>query len=168
MNPLFFLPMIMTVFGGVQQYKAGKEMEQMAAQQEKLAHENKALAEAELEEGIKRQERKDKMLRGSAKARAAASGARVSGSVEGYLDFMEDVQTDDIAWMRKAGMSRARMDLSAGLLQAQQTRLSGKQQKYSAYSSIGQLGLYGAQAGLFGGGGFTPSGTGASGFGIKF
>jgi len=150
MNPLWFIPMIMSVFGGIQEYKAGKEMDALAGEQERLAVENKRLEDEETAEKIRRQEIKDKQLLGSARARAAASGVELSGTVGGYLDFMDDTQGDEIAWMRKAGASRSRLNLQAGLLDAKRTRLGAKQQKTGAFNAIGTVGMFGLQSGMFG------------------
>ncbi len=150
MNPLWFLPMIMSVFGGIQQYKAGKEMENFAGEQERMAVENKRLADEETAEKVRRQDLKDKRLLGSARARAAASGVELAGTVSGYIDFMGETQSDELEWMKRAGASKSRLDLQAGMLQAKQTRLSAQQQKAGAFGSISQAASFGLQSGMFG------------------
>ncbi len=148
----WLIPALLSIWGGVQQYKAGQDMENAAGQQERLAYDNERLEKQELEEGIRRQEIKDKLLRGKALSLASASGAEVSGSAADYLDFIATTQSDEVNWMRKAGLSKARLNLRSGLLQAQQTRIAGKQAKTAIFSSAGQAGFTLAGSGFFGGG----------------
>jgi len=148
----WLIPALLSIWGGVQQYKAGQDMKNAAGQQERLAYDNEQLEKQELEEGIRRQEIKNKQLRGKALSLAAASGVEVGGSAADYLDFINTTQTDEVNWMRKAGLSKARLNLQAGLNQAEQTRIAGKQSRAGAFASFGQAGFSLAGSGIFGGG----------------
>ncbi len=148
----WLIPALLSVWGGIQQYKAGQDMENSAGQQERMAAENRQLEEQELTESIRRKEITDKRLRGKALSLAAASGAEVSGSAADYLEFINTTQSDEVNWMRKAGLSKARLNYQAGMLSAQQTRISAKQSKAALFSSIGQAGFTLAGSGFFGSG----------------
>ena len=110
MNGLWFIPAIMSLFGGIGEYKAGKEMEKLADQQSLLAEENAVLEKRELDENVRRQEVRDKRVRSSARASAAASGARISGSVAGSLDYLSAEQSRQLDWQKEAGKSRIKIN----------------------------------------------------------
>ncbi len=116
--------------------KSGKQSIALAGQQEQMAYENRQLELKELEEGIRRTELQNRMIRGSAKARAAGSGLSEGGSLTEYLGFMESNQSEEVEWMREAGESRADLNLEAGLLQAQGTRIGGQAQKRQGIGSL--------------------------------
>jgi len=158
MNPLWFIPAIMSVFGGVQDYKAGKEMESLAREQELMAEENAALEQRELDENVRRQENRDALVRGSAAAKAGASGRRVEGSLSDYLGYISDEQGRQVDWMETAGASRIRLNRQSANLQTQALRLQAKDKKsgllsgfMQGVSMLGQGGLFGAGAGSSGG-----------------
>lgn len=149
MNSLWFIPAIMSVFGGMGEYNAGKDMIQLGRQQELQTEENALLEKRELEESVRRQEIKDKQALGSARAKMAASGARLEGSVGGYLDFIEDEQSLELKWMKTAGESRIRLNRQAGLTEAQATRIQGKAKKFGLFTGIATGFSILGQGGLF-------------------
>lgn len=149
MNPLWFIPAVMSVFGGVADYNSGKEMEGLAKQQELLAEENAILEKRELDESVRRQEKKDAQVRGAALAKSAASGARVEGSVSDYLEYIDDEQVRELDWMKTAGASRIRLNKQASINEAKALKIQGKSKKYglitgavSAFSFLGQGGMF--------------------------
>ena len=152
MNPLWFIPAIMSVFGGVQDYKAGKEMENLAREQELMAEQNAALEQQELTENVRRENLRNSQIKGSAAAKAAASGRRVEGSLSSYLDFIEEEQGREVDWMRSSGASRIRLNRQAAMNQARSTRLQARAKKRGLYT-----GLLGAASTLGKGGLFSPS-----------
>lgn len=159
MNPLWFIPAIMSVFGGVQDYQAGKDMESLARQQELMAEENAMLEQKELDENVRRQNLRDAQVRGSAQAKAAASGQRVEGSLSNYLDFIDEEQSREIDWMKTAGASRIRLNKQAANNQARSLRIQAKTRKRGLYSGL----LKGAS--MLGAGGLFSSTAAASGAG---
>ena len=104
----------MSIFGAIQGYRAGEQMEDLAEEQALLADRNSVLAHQELNEQVRRQGDEDKRLRSAAKARAAASGAEISGSSLTYLNFMEEEQGRQLNWMKTAGASRIRLQNQIG------------------------------------------------------
>ncbi len=128
----WLIPALFSLAGGIAGMQAGREVEGLAAQQDLMAEENALLEQRELDESVRRQERDNRRLKGSALARAAASGAEISGTVKGYLDYFEGELDKDISWMKTAGASRIRLNLQSGKLQAMSTRISGKSQQTSA------------------------------------
>ncbi len=149
MNALWFIPAIMSVFGGVGEYKAGKDMEKLAAQQSLLAEENALLEKRELDENVRRQQVRDKRVRGTALAKAAASGARLEGSVGGYLGYLDSEQGRQLDWMKQAGHSRIQMNKAASQLQAQQTKIAGKAKKFGLFSGVAGAASFLGQGGFF-------------------
>ena len=121
-----------TIFGAIQGYQAGKEQEELAEQQALLADRNMVLQKQELNEQVRRQGDEDRRLRASAKARAAASGAELSGSPLAYLDYMEEEQGRQLNWMKTAGASRIRLQLEGDLLRASANKQRGKNQQWDA------------------------------------
>jgi len=136
---------------GRSQRKSGKQSIALAGQQEQMAYENRQLELNELEENIRRTELNNRAVRGSAKARAAASGVSGGGSLDDYTGFIESTQQDEVAWMRSAGESRADQTLQDSLLQASATKIGGEAQKREGVASA--IGGIGAAAGILGGGG---------------
>ena len=125
-------PAVMSIFGGVQGYEAGEQMGKQAREMERIADRNALLESRELAEQVRRQAEEDYRLRSAALARAAASGARVSGSVADYLEYMETEQARQLRWMRTAGASRIRLNLEAGQVQADAARTRAETQKWSS------------------------------------
>lgn len=123
----------MSIFGAIQGYKAGKDMEDLAEEQALLADRNTVLAHQELNEQVRRQGDEDRRLRASARARAAASGAEMgSGSLATYLDYMEEEQGRQLDWMRTAGASRIRLENQSAMMRSKTTMLQGSNQKWSS------------------------------------
>lgn len=146
-----WLPMAMSIFGGVVGYQGGREMEKLGRDQEKQAEENALFEKKELQEQVRRQEDEDQRLRSAALARGAASGATISGSIADYLGYMEDEQTRQLNWTKTAGASRIRLNLQAAKSQAEATKIRGETQKWtSLFSGVGHAAAYGDRAGVFG------------------
>lgn len=129
---MWLVPAIMSVFGGIQGYESGRQMESQADEMERLAERNSLLERRELAEQVRRQTEEDYRIRSAALARAAASGVRVSGSVADYLDYMEDEQARQLRWLKTAGASRIRLNLEAGKTQADATRTRAETQKWGS------------------------------------
>ena len=146
----WLIPAALSVFGAIQGYEAGKDMEKQADEMDRLAEKNALLKRRELTEQVRRQAEEDKRLRSAALARAAASGARVTGSVADYLDYMEDEQARQLDWLRTAGASRIRLDLEAEKRSADATRTRAETQKWgsliqgftSAFSYMDKGGMF--------------------------
>lgn len=128
-------PAIMSVFGAVQGYNAGREMESQARERERLAERNALLARRELAEQVRRQAEEDRRLRGAALARAAASGARLEGSVADYLQNMEDEHARQLRWLRTAGASRIRLQLESDMRDADSLRTRARAQRWGSLVS---------------------------------
>lgn len=149
MGALWFIPAIMSIFGGIGEYKAGKKMDKLADQQALLAEENAVLEKRELDENVRRQEQRDKRVRGSATAKAAASGARLEGSVGDYLGYLESEQGTQLDWMKTAGESRVRINKQSSLLQAQQTRIQADSKKAGLFTGVAGAFSFLGQGGFF-------------------
>ena len=133
----WLIPALFSLAGGVAGMQGGREVEGLAAQQDLMAEENALLEQRELDESVRRQERENSQLKGKALARAAASGARIEGGVSDYLEYYEGELDKDVDWMKTSGASRIRLNLQAGKLQAQSTRISGKaQQRTSMWNGL--------------------------------
>ena len=130
-NPSY-VPAITSIFGGLLGYGEGKQNERLAREQKKLAEQNALLEARELQEQVRRQIEEDARIRSAALARAAASGAKISGSVAFYLDYMETEQNRQLDWLKTAGASRIRLNLANNMMQAEATRIRAKSQQYSA------------------------------------
>ena len=115
MWPMIFL----TIASGLMQYQQGQRA---ADAQEAIARENARRKALETEEAIRRQRAEADKQEAQARARAAASGVTVSGSISEYLMAMEEANADKIAWLRKAGYSQADIIEKEGSLQADITR----------------------------------------------
>lgn len=141
----------MSVFGAISGYQAGKRQEALGREQALLAEENAVLAKRELDEGIRRQEAEDARLQGKALARAASTGARLSGSLATNLAFLEEEQGRQLDWMKTAGASRIRLQLRGDKLRAKATQISGSAQSYqSLFSGLGSAFGYADAGGAFG------------------
>ena len=128
----WYFPAVMSVIGGIQGYSAGQEMQELADEQERLAEQNALLERRELREQVRRQAAEDRRVRSAALARAAASGARIEGSVADYLTHMEEEQTRQLNWLQEAGASRIRLNLQAGERQADATRIRASTQMWTS------------------------------------
>lgn len=141
----------MSIFGAVSSYRGGKKQQALGREQAALAEKNAALAQEELDEGLRRQEAEDKRLQGKALARAAASGARLSGSAATSLEYLEEEQGRQLDWMKTAGASRIRLQLEGDLLRAKSTQEQGKTSAWSGlFSGLGSAFGFGNRAGMFG------------------
>jgi len=144
------LPAMLSVYGGMQQYSAGKEMESLAQQQRLLAEKNEVLETKQLEEEMRRQDIQDKQIAGLAKARAASSGVEIThGSASDYLDFIHREQTTEMKWMKSAGESRIRLRKQYAMLDAATLDMQARQQKMGLYTGIIQAFSFAGQGGLF-------------------
>lgn len=104
------IPIISAVLGAAssyRQYESGKEAE-------KMAKENAKRARAETAEEVRRQQAANAQMEGLAKARAAAGGAKLTGTVSSYLDRLKEENLKDIDWMRRSGASRAGLEQRKG------------------------------------------------------
>ena len=82
----------------------------------------------------------------ASRARAAASGLTISGSISDFLEDQEQTNRENVAWTRKAGKNRANIQLGEGQLASDITR---KQGISSAIGSFGSGVQWGQQAGWF-------------------
>lgn len=154
MHFLAIASMVMSIFGAMQGYKAGKQQEELAAQQALLADRNTILAKKELNEQVRRQGDEDKRVRASARARAAASGAELSGSPLSYLNYMEEEQGRQLNWMKTAGASRIRLQNKSDKLRAHAASIQGSNQKWqSLFTGFASAASTGAKFGSFSSGG---------------
>ncbi len=132
MTVSYLFPAVMSIFGGIQGYNAAQELRSIAREEERLGERNALLARRELAEQIRRQTEEDRLIRSAALARAAASGAKVSGSVADYLDYMETEQNRQLEWLRTAGATRIRLELEAVRISAAATRSQASAQGFAA------------------------------------
>lgn len=102
----------------VGQMEASKRADEAAADEKALSIEEAAAIEAETAESVRRAKDKAAKVEGESRARAAGSGAEISGSIDISLDSMSEEHTRQIDWMGKAGASRARMALMGGEMRA--------------------------------------------------
>lgn len=123
---LAIVSVVVSVFGMIQGIQAGKDQVDLSNEAALLAERNSVLATQELNEIVRRQGDEDRRLRASALARAAASGAELSGSPLAYLDYMEEEQGRQLDWMMTAGASRIRMQYEGDLLRARAGVISGE------------------------------------------
>lgn len=132
---MWLAPAIMSVFGGIQGYNAGREMEDLADEQERLGERNALLARRELQEKVRRQAEEDYRVRSAALARAAASGVRVEGSVADYLVHIEDEQDRQLRWLQSAGASRIRLQFASDQRSADALRIRANTQQWGSLVS---------------------------------
>jgi hypothetical protein len=96
----------MAVKGAIDQKKAADEAKD-------LANKNAKYAKMEAEEMARRAEANANRMESKAKAQLAAKGGE-GGSGSIYLSELAKVNTDEIAWIRKAGASRASIEKQSG------------------------------------------------------
>lgn len=131
-NGASLFPAAMSIFGAIQGYQGGQDMEANADEMARLAESNRLLAARELQEQVRRQAEEDYRIRSAALARAAASGARVEGSVADYLDYMEDEQARQLRWLRQAGASRIRLQYQSDMNNVSALRTRANTQKWGS------------------------------------
>lgn len=132
MNP-WAIPAILSIFGGVEGYDAGRDVTALGRDQELMAEENRILAKRELQEKVRRQSAEDQRLQSAALAAGAASGAKVgSGSIATHLAYMEDEQGRQLNWLKTSGASRIRLDFQGAMIRARATKMQGKSQGIAA------------------------------------
>lgn len=129
---MFWVQLAIIAYGAYKGYQAGKEREALAHEQSLLADRNMVLAKKELNEEVRRQSAEDKRLLGIARARAAASGAELSGTPLSYLNYMESEQGRELDWLKTSGASRIRLEHEGDLLRAKAGVLEGKTQQSEA------------------------------------
>lgn len=141
----------MSIFGAINARNAGKKQVDLSNDMAMLADRNSVLATQELNEQVRRQGQDDQRLRASARARAAASGAEMSGSPLSYLNFMEEEQGRQLDWMKTSGASRIRLQNEGDKLRARAGVISGEAQQWDAiFTGIGSIA---STVGSFGAGG---------------
>ena len=94
--------------------KARKAASQAAADEKEMAAQNAANIEAETAESVRRARDKAAKAEGESRARAAGSGAELTGSLSLSLDYMSEEHSRQIEWMAKAGAANARMAIMGG------------------------------------------------------
>ena len=98
-----------------------------ADEQQRLAEKNAEFEQAEAEESAKRLAEENKRTEALSRAMAAASG--VGGeSQQSYLTDLEAKGQREVAWMRKAGASRANIMRQEGAMTAK----AGRAQAYAS------------------------------------
>jgi hypothetical protein len=144
------IPMAISLIGSMKGMQAGEEMQDLAYQQGLIAEQNAVLEKRELQETVRRKEAEDRRLQGTALARAAGSGARVEGSVKGYLDYMDEESGRQLDWLKSAGASRIRLKLAAEKLRVQASMQAGESQSTSAlFGGLTSMFSSGMAGGLF-------------------
>jgi hypothetical protein len=103
-----------------QQYDAGRDAE-------KAGRRNAARLEAETEETKRRTRREQRKRQSSLRARAAASGIKLSGSTKTFLDDYVEEDERQLSWLEESGKSQASI-----------LRKQGKEERRNAqYGSYG-------------------------------
>ena len=90
----------------------GKKDEQKAA--EKAGQANQARIQAETKEEHRRAAAVAGQQKGSARARAAASGVRESGSSAAYIASLADEQQRQLSWLKRSGATRGNIAAQTG------------------------------------------------------
>lgn len=144
-----WLPIVMSIFGALEGASAGGDMMALGREQEKLAEKNALLDKRQLQEETRRQAAEDRRIRGSALARAAASGMKISGSVSASLEYLEEEQGRQLDWLKTAGASRIRLRLEAGKLAGKATQIKGRSQQLgSLFQGVSSAFGYANQGGM--------------------
>jgi hypothetical protein len=112
------LPYMTLALAGYQVYSG----ERAADEQEDLARANAERQRMESDEAVRRLSARQEASESQAKAIAAASGVKVTGSVTDYLDVMQKTNKDEVSWLRKSGLSAESIMAREGQLQADMTR----------------------------------------------
>ena len=109
---------VATVFGTAAtihgQYQAGKAADRQAGAEQDMARQEAAAIEAETAESVRRARDQAEKAEGTSRARAAGSGATLTGSLDISLESMSEEHTRQIDWMATAGASKARMAIMGG------------------------------------------------------
>ncbi len=146
-----WIPVVLSIFGAIQGYQAGKVQEEAGKAEERLAEQNALFAKQELQETVRRQEAEDARLESKASARLAASGARFSGTASAYMGYLEEEHGRQLDWTKTSGASAIRLQLSGDRLRAKATQTAGKTKAYSSlFTGLSSGFAYGDKAGLFG------------------
>ena len=122
-----------TAYGAYQQYEAADEAKD-------IADKNAKMARMETDEQAKRLEKQQARQRSGALAAAAASGVDLEGTPGAYLEELEDVQQEEVDWLRKTGYRRAAVLKEQGDFAAQQAY-------QGAWASTASL--FGQSAGIY-------------------
>lgn len=138
-----------SLFGVFSDLDASKEMKLLSQQQILIAEENALLERRELDEQIRRQKLKDTSVRGEALARTAASGKRVEGSAQDYLDFIETEQQTQLAWTETAGASRIRLNKQAAINQARALKIRARAKRDESIMGLFESASYLERGGFF-------------------
>ena len=109
--------------------------EQGADEQDDIARANAERQRMESEEAVRRLTARQEQAESQAKAMASASGVKVTGSVEDYLDIMAKTHKDEADWLVKSGLSAESIMAREGELQADMTRRSGRMRAASTFLS---------------------------------
>ncbi|GAG91009.1 unnamed protein product [marine sediment metagenome] len=89
-----------TAYSAYDQYQAADEAKD-------IADKNAKFAKMETEEQVRRLEKTQERQQSKALAAAAASGVDLEGTPALYLQELEDVQQEEVDWLRKTGYRRA-------------------------------------------------------------
>ncbi len=95
-----FIAVALSATSAVKQHQAGKKAD-------KLAEANAKLQEQQTAEEARRLAKEQEKVESTAKARAAAGGAQVSGSQALFLADMKSEHGKELAWLQKSGQSKA-------------------------------------------------------------
>ena len=125
-----------TAYGAYQQYQSADDAKD-------IADKNAKMAKMETDEQAKRLEKQQSRQRSGALARAAASGVDIEGTPAAYLEELEDVQQEELDWLRKTGYRRAAVLKEQGDFAAQQAY-------QGAFSSMASL--FGQSSNIYGAG----------------
>jgi len=116
------LPYLTVAMAGYSIYSS----EEAAGEQEDLAQANSERQRMESEEAVRRLTLRQEQSESQAKAMAAASGVKLTGSVTDYLDLMSKVNKEEADWLVKSGLSAASIMEREGQIEADMTRRSGR------------------------------------------
>lgn len=132
------LPYLSAMFAGasvVQQVVTGKRAD-------KLAEANAKLEEKQTAEEARRLSKEQGRVESSAKALAAAGGAKVSGSQSMFLSEMKAEHGKELAWLKESGASKAGATRKGGqnarsqaMAGATSTLTSGITSAYNAFGT---------------------------------
>lgn len=133
-----------SIYQGIQADRAARNV---AAQQEDLARQNAIAVEAEARESERRARIDQETAMAEGRARAAASGVTIDGSMDLFLTEQDRLFDMEIDWLRRAAQSQASIATRTGQIEAAATRAQGQQALWSGVTQGISMGLAGADKG---------------------
>ncbi len=127
------IPIVVSMVGAYMSYQSQQDAasaqekisRENARQQEMAAEMNARRTTRETEEESRRMKDQQRKQESTARAKAAASGVQMSGSISSYLEGMMSENVKQREWLEKSGKSKAEEYLWSGQSSADITRMEG-------------------------------------------